>query len=69
MMMEQYVMWPRQDRRYADRRASDRRSEERRSFNRNGISSRHLHQIRTTSTKGILEEGEKQMILDLFRDD
>lgn len=70
LMKEHYVLWPKQDRRNSDRRALDRRAEERRSFSRNAYSSRHIRQPQPQPllTASILEEDEKQMILDLFRD-
>lgn len=69
MMMQQFVLWPKQDRRNSERRASDRRNEERRSFSRNASSSRHIRHPQVTMTTNVLEEDEKQMIMDLFRDD
>ena len=67
-MKEQFVLWPKQDRRNSDRRASDRRAEERRSFRRNAKSFRHIRNPQPSLAANILEEDEKKMIMDLFRD-
>lgn len=69
MMKEHYVLWPRQDRRSSDRRSSDRRAEERRTFSRNAYSSRHIRHLQPSLTADILEEDERKMIMDLFRDE
>lgn len=69
LMMEQFVLWPKQDRRNSDRRSSDRRAQERRTFSRNAYSSRHIRHPQPSLTADILEEDEKKMIMDLFRDE
>jgi hypothetical protein len=69
MMKEQFVLWPKQDRRQGDRRSSDRRKLERRTLVRSPNSTRYARETKLYLTEDILEESEKQMIMELFRDD
>jgi hypothetical protein len=65
---QQYILWPKQDRRVAERREFDRRNTDRRTgqrlFTNRGL--RHQHFF---STASILDDEEKAMITALFADD
>ena len=68
MMKENYVLWPKYDRRKRERRSSDRRKADRRSIERNTSAASWLRQPKI-SADSILDDDEKQMILDLFREE
>ncbi len=65
---QQYMLWPRQDRRLAERRESDRRNTDRRSGKRLFMKSK-LENQHFFSTANILDDEEKAMIAALFTDD
>ena len=65
---QQYLLWPKQDRRQADRRESVRRSSERRSGERLLARSKPENQP-FFSTANILDDEEKAMINALFAED
>ncbi|WP_150046095.1 MULTISPECIES: hypothetical protein [Methylomonas] len=68
MMQEHYVMWPKTERRKKDRRAKDRRKIDRRRALRRADQPKYSRAPYFFSTESILDEEEKQMILELFRD-
>lgn len=68
-MMENYELWPKQERRTLERRTADRRSAERRVQRGNSFAARHLRRSGRPFSEDILAEDEKKMIMDLFRDD
>lgn len=71
VVQEQYVLWPKTDRRVAERRDADRRRGERRSAARaNGsLVRRPRPGFNPLATEHILDDDEKAMILGLFADD
>ncbi|MBS3964637.1 MAG: hypothetical protein KGZ80_09120 [Methylomonas sp.] len=72
VIQQQYVLWPKQDRRITERRDADRRHSERRSKARNGSGSL-VRRPRVSAdpllADRILDDDEKAMILALFADD
>ena len=68
MMQQQYVLWPKQDRRRLDRRAAERRELERRSAARTAVRLDTSRRLQTAPQQLLLEE-EKQLILSLFAED
>lgn len=68
MMRESYELWPRVDRRFRERRSSERRHFERRSQRRNPSGAKQLRRDIGIAREDILADDEKQMIMDLFRD-
>lgn len=65
MMQESFVLWPKLDRRKEDRRACERRKLDRRSLLRKEGGDRHFPVILTADN--VLDDEEKRMILDLFK--
>lgn len=69
VMMENYQLWPKYDRRESERRMADRRAAERRAQRRNSSAAKLLRRSGRLFADEILAEDEKQMIMDLFRED
>lgn len=70
VMQEQYLLWPKQDRRIYDRRASERREIDRRTALRNRSAMNvPFKRTRLISADDILNEEEKQMIQALYADE
>jgi len=68
VMMENFELWPKTDRRMGERRSSDRRHIERRTKRRNPAAAKYLRRPARSELKDVLAEDERRMIMDLFRD-
>lgn len=71
VILEEYALWPKYDRRISDRRDGDRRHMDRREKKRNGgslVRRAHLYANKTRANQ-VLNDDEKAMILTLFRDE
>lgn len=69
VMMENYQLWPKLDRRESERRTAERRAAERRTQRRNSPAAKLLRRAGRLSADDILAEDEKKMIMDLFREE
>lgn len=63
-VQQQYLLWPKQDRRLDDRRAAERRELDRRAALRNAKPKFQRNHWFSADT--VLNDEEKQMILDLY---
>ena len=68
VMMENFELWPKSDRRSGERRSSDRRNFDRRSNRRHPAAAKYLRRPARPELNDILAEEERKMIMDLFRD-
>lgn len=68
-VQQEYVLWPKQDRRILDRRNADRREIDRRSGQRDPEQAIPFQRTRWFSADLILNDEEKQMIQSLFSED
>lgn len=68
-VQQQYLLWPKQDRRLFDRRSSERRELDRRAALRNAKREMPFQRNRWFSADNILNDEEKQMILALFAEE
>lgn len=68
VMMKNFALWPKHDRREGERRSCERRSLDRRSQRRHAMAARHAHRSQRFLADDILAEDEKKMIMDLFRE-
>jgi len=68
MMRQQFLLWPKEERRRLDRRDADRRSLERRAAMRSTARAKKLRLPHLHTIGSILDEEERQMIMDLFRE-
>lgn len=64
VMKDQYLLWPKRERRMAERRAADRRE-----ALRIGRPLRSSHWLREENSVSLLNDEEKQMIQALFNED
>lgn len=69
MMQEQFLLWPKKNRRKKDRRTSDRRQFDRRAAFRDATLAQKLRRSYPAEIDMVLEDDEKQLIMDLFRDE
>lgn len=69
MMREQYLLWPKFDRRTGDRRQCERRAMDRRASLRSAATEHAFRRVRLLSADDLLNDDEKQMIRELFADD
>jgi hypothetical protein len=65
-VQQQYVLWPKHDRRVLDRRSAERREIDRRAALRDGEQEMPFQRTRWFSAEQILNDEEKQMIRALF---
>lgn len=66
---QQYLLWPKYDRRSIDRRASERREIDRRATLRDDSDDALFQRTRWFSSDQILNDDEKQMIQTLFSEE
>lgn len=68
-VQQEYMLWPKHDRRVLDRRVSERREIDRRAALRDAEQATQFQRTRWFSADQILNDEEKQMIQDLFAEE
>ncbi len=68
-VQQQYMLWPKEDRRTLDRRRAERREIDRRAALRNAEREMPFQRTRWFSAEHILNDDEKQMIQALFAEE